>query len=62
VLAKPVLKQRHFLFRQNKLQTAISSVGQAGAGAAAFFYFPPDISSSHMFRDVCSALSSSRRV
>ena len=37
LLAKPVLEQNHLLFHQNKLQTAILSVSQTGAGAAAFF-------------------------
>ena len=38
--AKPALEQRHVLFRQNKLQTAISSASQAGIGATALFISP----------------------
>jgi len=40
VLVKPVLAQRQLVFRQNKLQTAISSAGQAGIGAKTIIISP----------------------
>ena len=44
LLAKPVLEQRQLLFRQNKLQTAISIASQAGVGAKTAIISPELIS------------------